>query len=238
VSAACLRAALCLLLSRAILPRVFDQLDDQCERDSAGWEGGALRGSALDCLHKYPELLIQQRGFFSPTYEIYAPNGQRVLTYRWGGSFLARDIRIADGAAPGAELLRIKSARAMGYHSAAYDVIDTSEDGVIGTVSRGAQNARHKWEVRLPDGAPAATALEDSLAVMRMLLAHPAERRFDIFGADGDLLGQVLQRFAPFKFEARVKFFKECAPDPVDRRLLLAAAVLIALLEGAPGNGS
>lgn len=189
----------------------------------------------LDCLNEYQELTFRQRGFWSPVYEVLAPGGRRVLACRQGGSLLARDIRISSGTVPGTELLRVQR-RLPGVRCEAFGVTDAAEGSLIGAVSRMIQGVQQKWECRLPEGGLVASLLEDSLAGMRLLFSHPAERRYAIFGADGDLLGQVEQRFAPYSSETVLRFYNADSPAYCDRRLLFAAAMLIAIHEHAPGS--
>lgn len=190
---------------------------------------------ALDCLCEHEEFNFHQEGFWAPRYWITVPSGQRVLCFQQHGSLFARHIRIADANAPDIELLRIQRQRMIG-RNAAYEVLAAKGGARLGFLSRYVHQSRRCWEIDLPDGLDTAEAIEDELAGMRTLLHHPAERRFTIFrGADP--IGQVEQSFASNQAETRLKFLGESTPAVADRRLLLAAAVLITLVEGPSGGG-
>jgi hypothetical protein len=191
--------------------------------------------NALGCLYEHEEFHFHQVGFWTPRYWITPPSGQRVLCFQQHGSLFHRHIRIADANAPDIELLRIQRQRTIG-RSAAYEVL-AAGGARLGYLSRFVHRMRRHWEIDLPDGMTTLEVIEDELAGMRTLLHHPAERRFAIFNG-ADLVGQLEQRFASSQPVTRLQLFNECTPLGSDRRLLLAAAVLITLVEGPPGGGS
>lgn len=190
---------------------------------------------ALGCLYEHEEFNFHQEGFWAPRYWITVPSGQRVLCFQQHGSLFTRHIRIADANAPDIELLRIQRQRKIG-RNAAYEVLAAKSDARLGFLSRFVHQLRRHCEIDLPDGLTTVEVIEDELAGMRTLLHHPAERRFAIFNG-ADMIGQVEQLFALSQVNTRLKFLDECSPVPMDRRLLLAAAVLITLVEGPPGGG-
>jgi hypothetical protein len=70
------------------------------------------------------------------------------------------------------------------------------------------------------------------LAMVRRFLTNLVPQAYHLVGQDGQEYATMHQRFNPLVFKLDVEVAADC---PVDRRLVLAAAVLLAAVEGRQG---
>ncbi|MCB9134997.1 MAG: hypothetical protein H6636_06200 [Anaerolineales bacterium] len=161
----------------------------------------------------------------------YNPNGQLVLFSEQKMFKLREDIRIFSDESKSQLVLNIKARQIIDF-SAAYDVIDPLENARVGVLRRKGFSSllRDKWEIMDANERPLAVMEEDSmqLALIRRFLLNLIPQNYDI------LMGQtrvvdVKQRFNLFRYELDVDFLPN---SPFDKRLGIAAAVLLAIIEG------
>jgi hypothetical protein len=158
-------------------------------------------------------------------------DGERVVAFCSQAAFkLREDIRLFTDDSKSQELLAIKARQILDF-KAAYDVVDSRSGERVGTLRRRgfASLVRDTWEVL--DGAerPIGTVEEDStaLALLRRFLTNLIPQSFVLRGPSG-VAAQLKQRFNPFVYSLEV----EVSPGAIDRRLVFAAAVLVAAIEG------
>ncbi len=150
---------------------------------------------------------------------------------------LKEDIKLYTGEDKLNEVLVIQ-ARQMLDISATYDVVDPISGQAIGALRRRGLRSmlRDEWTILDPAGNEIGTIIEDSmlLALLRRFLTNIVPQSFQ-----GDMNGiPVLtfqQNFNPFTLKLQLDFSADMS-GKLDRRLGIAAAVLIAAVEGRESN--
>lgn len=172
---------------------------------------------------------------FGASFHVYDAQG-RVVGFSSQKAFkLKEDIRVFEDESKGKELLRILARQIVDF-SAAYDVLDAPTQTKVGAVRRKgfASILRDTWEVLDDADRPVATLQEDSMgmALLRRFLTNLVPQRSQLRTPDGVLQARFAQRFNPFVYTLEVTV----PPDAtLDRRLVLATAVLAAAIEGRQG---
>ena len=160
--------------------------------------------------------------------------GHRVLEAHQKAFRIKEDIRLKG--TDGRELLGIH-ARSIIDFSAAYDVIDIPSGTRLGTFRRKGFHSlvRDTWELLDAEGAPYGEVLEDSVALglVRRFMTDLVPQSYDLV-AGGRKVADLSQNFNPFTYHLRVEF--GVPPAAFDRRLGLAAAVLLGVIEGRQGQ--
>jgi hypothetical protein len=149
---------------------------------------------------------------------------------------LKEDIRIFADESRSRELLAIRARQVVDW-SAAYDVVDSTEQRKVGALRRKGWSSivRDQWEVMDEFDQPIARLQEDStvLALLRRLLSNLIPQRFHLESLRGAAVGGPLAtlqvRFNPFVYRLDVEVLQR---DAIDPRLVLATATLIAAIEG------
>lgn len=145
---------------------------------------------------------------------------------------LKEDIRLFTDDSKSKELLTIRARQIIDF-SAAYDVVDTAEGRKVGAARRKGWSSilRDSWELLDENDRPIAHLQEDSagLALVRRFLTNLIPQGYHLRESGGQQVATMRQRFNPFVFKLDVEIAREC---PVDRRLVLATAILLAAIEG------
>lgn len=150
---------------------------------------------------------------------------------------LKEDIRVFADASRSRELLAIRARQVLDW-SAAYDVVDSTEQRKVGALRRRGWSSlvRDRWEVMDAFDRPLAQLQEDStvMALLRRLLSNLIPQRFHLESAQGEAgpggtLATMQVRFNPFVYRLDVEVLRREAVDP---RLVLATAILLAAVEG------
>ena len=161
-------------------------------------------------------------------------NGHRVLEAKQKAFRLKEDIRLKG--TDGREVLGIH-ARSIIDFSAAYDVVDIPTGQRLGTFRRKGFHSlvRDTWELLDPEGKPYGEVLEDSVALglVRRFMTDLVPQSYDLL-ANGRKVADLSQNFNPFTYHLRIEF--GVPPAAFDRRLGLAAAVLLGVIEGRQGR--
>jgi hypothetical protein len=158
-------------------------------------------------------------------------DGERVVAFCSQAAFkLREDIRLFSDESKSRELLAIRARQIMDF-AAAYDVVDSRTQQAVGTLRRKglASLLRDSWEVLDASGRPLGVVQEDNqvLALLRRVVNLIPQ--FYVLQGPGGGAAAFRQRFNPFVYSLEV------AVPPavgVDTRLIFAAAVLIAAIEG------
>lgn len=149
---------------------------------------------------------------------------------------LKEDLRVYADESKAEELLRINTQSVFDI-SGAYDVTDSRTEERVGTLQRRglASFLRDQWEVLDASGNPLATLQEDSMAkaLVRRLLGEwsffmPQRYHLEV---GGRTVATFRQRFNPIVLKLEVDFSGD-TENALDRRLGLAAAILLNAIEG------
>lgn len=161
---------------------------------------------------------------------------QRLVAYCNQKAFrLKEDIRIHTDESQAHELLAIRARQIVDF-GAAYDVIDGESGKKVGSARRKGVRSilRDSWELCDPDERVIARLEESSTsrALLSRFLGALFPQSSFLTGAAGPRIAVLRQRFNPFFYELQVQIVERGAIDP---RLVFAAAVLIAAIEGRQG---
>ncbi len=173
---------------------------------------------------------------FAPQFHIYDEAGGLVGYVKQKAFKLKEDIRLYSDESMSTEMLLIQARQILDI-SAAYDVIDSKTRQKVGALKRKGLKSILKDEWTILDVADAEIGLiqEDSalLATLRRFLTNLIPQKF-LFQMRGRPVGMLKQAFNPFVFKAHVDF-SEDPGKALDRRLALAAVVLLLAIEGRQG---
>ncbi len=167
-------------------------------------------------------------------FRIYGENGQMVLYSRQKMFRLREDIRVYSDEDMSQELLFIQAHNIIDF-SAAYDVIDSSSQNKVGALRRRGWRSmlRDTWDVLDAYDQPLGILQEDSKGralLRRMLLGSLLPQNYDVlFGSQR--VADLRQKFNPFRYELLMDF-SEDTQRRFDRRLGIAAGILLAAIEG------
>jgi hypothetical protein len=172
---------------------------------------------------------------FGASFHVYDGQGRVVAFSKQKAFKLKEDIRVFTDESMSGELLTVRARQIVDF-SAAYDVVDARESTKVGAARRKGWKSilRDKWELLDENDQHVATLEEDSggMAFLRRFLSNLIPQRFHLDTADGVPQADFEQRFNPFVYKLDVKV----RPDAtLDRRLIFAAAVLLAAIEGRQG---
>jgi uncharacterized protein YxjI len=164
----------------------------------------------------------------------YNPQDELVLFSEQKMFKLREDIRVFSDEQKTQEVLSIKARQIVDF-SAAYDVVDSMTGEKVGTLRRKGLKSilRDEWEVLDANGQVVGALFEDSigLAMLRRLIAGSLlPQNYDLTMSD-QRVADLKQRFNIFRYEMDIDFSMDTARH-LDRRLGLAAAVLLAIIEG------
>jgi hypothetical protein len=169
-------------------------------------------------------------------FHIYGPSGNLLFYSDMKRLKLREDIRIYTDDSMSQEVLRIK-ARTMFDISTVYDVVDSQTEERVGSVKRQGLKSliRDEWLLLDPGDAKVAVIQEDSMlmALLRRFLSNLIPQRFHC-ELNGTTVATIKQHFNPFVLKLTVDFSGDRSGQ-VDRRLGLAAALLLSAIEGRQG---
>lgn len=173
-------------------------------------------------------------------FHVYDETGA-VVAYSEQKAFkLKEDIRIFADETKTVELLSIQARQVLDW-SAAYDVTDSTTGEKVGALRRcgGKSILRDEWKFLDAEEREIGTLIEDSmgLALLRRLLTNLVPQRYDVFMPDvttGTKVANLDQNFNPFVYKLDVDFSFDQA-GRFDHRLGIAAAILLAAVEGKEG---
>ena len=183
-------------------------------------------------------LLKRQVFALAGKFRVYDPSENLVLFSEQKMFRLREDIRIYSDETKSQEVLTIKARQIIDF-SAAYDVMDSMTGEKVGALRRKgwASLLRDEWEVIDASDQLRGLLFEDSMGLAllrRFLLGSLLPQNYDItFGETR--VADLRQRFNLFRYELDLDF----SMDPVralDRRLGIAAGILLATVEGKQSN--
>ena len=170
---------------------------------------------------------------FGASFHVY--DGETPIAFCSQAAFrLREDIRLYADESKAHELLWIQAEQMVDF-AAGDGVVDGSPGEAVGALRRRGLKSmlRDSWEVLGPDGRTLGKVEEDStgMALLRRFVSNLVPQTFHLRGPSGGA-AEFRQRFNPFVYSLEVTVPPDCA---LDRRLVFAAAVLIAAIEGRQG---
>jgi hypothetical protein len=167
-------------------------------------------------------------------FRLFSENGDLLAYARQKMLKMREDIRLYNDETQTQELLSIQARQIIDF-SAAYDVFDSTTQEFVGTLRRRGWRSmmRDEWEFLDAQGMVYGKMQEDSAQralLRRLLLGAWLPQRYDISIGD-TLSAEFDQEFNLLRYEL-VLDFKPGLSRPLDRRLGIAAAILLAAIEG------
>jgi hypothetical protein len=165
---------------------------------------------------------------------VYTPAGELGLYSEQKMFKLREDIRVYADENKLSELLWIQARQIIDF-AAAYDIYDQTSGMKVGALRRKGWSSimRDTWEILGPIDQIIGIIREDSAGralLRRFLLGSLLPQRYDIVQPAEHVIGHYHQRFHLFRYELDLVF---SADTPVlDRRIGLAAGILLAIIEG------
>lgn len=175
--------------------------------------------------------------FVHTDFRLERPDGESVIWGRKKGFKLKEDIRLYADQGMNREILSIQARHRIDF-SGTYDVIASEENRKLGALRRMGLRSiiRDEWEILDPEDRPVGSVREESqkMALLRRFLSNLIPQAFDI-SIGGAPVAHIRQQFNPFRHRLEVDF----SPDSrrqLDRRIGVAAAVLLSMIEGRQGD--
>ncbi len=178
-------------------------------------------------------LLKRQVFALAGKFRFYAPSGQLVLFSQQKMFKLREDIRVYSDENKTQEVLMIKARQIMDF-SAAFDVVDSASGQKVGALRRKglASILRDEWDILDVGDNVIGKLFEDSmgLALLRRFLTGLIPQNYDIT-IGTDRVADLKQAFNPFAYQLTADFSMDLS-QRLDRRIGIAAAILLAAVEG------
>ncbi len=184
---------------------------------------------------QYNQYLLKRQVFaLTGKLRFYNPQEQLVLFSEQKMFKLREDIRIYADEQKSQEVLAIKARQIIDF-SAAYDVVDSGTGQKVGALRRKGLKSilRDEWEVLDANDQVIGMLFEDNMTralLRRLLLGAWLPQDYDLALGE-QRVADLKQRFNLFRYEMDIDFSMDSARR-LDRRLGLAAAVLLAIIEG------
>jgi uncharacterized protein YxjI len=192
------------------------------------------KGKEMNPIFQNNQYLLKRQVFaLAGKFRVFDTSGRLLLFSEQKMFKLREDIRVYADEAKTQEVLAIKARQIMDF-SAAYDVVDSASGQKVGALRRKglASMFRDEWEVLDVNDNVLGKLFEDSmgLALVRRLLTNLVPQNYDMtFGETR--VGDYKQNFNPFTYELNLDFSMDTAGQ-LDRRLGIAAGILLAAIEG------
>ncbi len=195
---------------------------------------------ALDRL-SFPTYLLRQKVFkiFGAAFHIYDPDGNVVLYSKLKSFRLREDIRLYSDESKSEEILRIQTKSVFDI-GGTYDVVDSLDGSRVGALRRKGLKSilKDEWLILDEQGQEIGNIKEDSTIMALIRRSHEAVAA--VFPqkyyatVEGEPVAMFKQNFNPFVRKLEIDFSMD-AEGRFDRRLGLAAAVLLGAIEGRQG---
>lgn len=189
----------------------------------------------MNPIFQFPTYLLRRQAIaLTGKFRFYDP-ADRVVMFSEQKMFrLREDIRVYDSEDKAREVLSIKARQIMDF-SAAYDVIDTEMNQKAGALRRRGLRSilRDEWEVLDANDNVIGMLFEDSMAMAllrRLLLGTWLPQNYDITVGE-TRVADLKQNFNLFRYELNLDFSMDTT-HRLDRRLGIAAGILLAAVEG------
>lgn len=183
----------------------------------------------------HPQYLVKRKilKLFGAHFHVHGPDGEVVFFSNMKAFKLKEDIRIYSDETMAEELLLIQARRIVDF-SAAYDVIDAKTSEKVGALKRKGWKSMLRDEWILMDAADneVGKVLEDStlFALLRRFATNLIPQNYGVHVGDAQV-AEFRQNFNPFTMRLTLDFSPDSA-NVLDRRLGLAAGILLGAIEG------
>ena len=183
---------------------------------------------------QYNQYLLKRQVFaLTGKFRFFDPSGKLLLFSEQKMFKLREDIRVYSDESKAQEVLMIKARQIVDF-SAAYDVVDSAMGQKVGALRRRgwASMLRDEWEVLDVNDNVIGKLFEDSMgmALLRRFLSNLIPQNYDIT-LGTERVADLKQNFNPFTYELNIDFSMDIN-HRLDRRLGLAAGILLAAVEG------
>jgi uncharacterized protein YxjI len=186
-------------------------------------------------IFQHPNYLLKRQAIaLTGKFRMYDPMGNLVMFSEQKMFRLREDIRVYSDENKTQEVLSIKARQIVDF-SAAYDVIDAAYNQKVGALRRKGLSSilRDEWQVLDVNDNVAGNLFEDSIPLAllrRLLLGSLLPQNYDMtFGETR--VADLKQNFNPFRYELNLDFSMDMG-RLLDRRLGIAAGILLAAVEG------
>src|SRR5919108_5796553 len=193
------------------------------------------RGEFMNPIFQHPHYLLKRQAIaLTGKFRFYDPNGTQVMFSEQKMFRLREDIRVYSDENKTQEVLSIQARQILDF-SAAYDVVDSAYNQKVGALRRRGLSSilRDEWEVLDANDNVVGKLFEDSIGLAllrRLLLGSLLPQNYDItFGPTR--VADLKQNFNPLRYELNLDFSMDTA-RMLDRRLGIAAGILLAAVEG------
>ncbi len=189
----------------------------------------------MNPIFQFPNYLLKRQVFaLTGRFRFYDPSDNLVMFSEQKMFKLREDIRVYSDENKTNEVLSIKARQIIDF-SAAYDVMDTAYNQKVGALRRKGWSSmlRDEWQVLDASDNQIGVMFEDSMGMAllrRFLLGSWLPQNFDITLGE-TRVADLKQNFNLFRYELNLDF----SMDPsqrLDRRLGIAAGILLAAVEG------
>jgi uncharacterized protein YxjI len=193
----------------------------------------------MDTAFQYDQFLLKRQVLaLTGKFRIFNPQGQLVLFSQQKMFKLKEDIRVYSDETRTRELLYIQARQILDF-SAFYDVIDSQFKTKIGGLRRRGFRSmvQDEWEVFDAQEQAQGILREDSLSyalLRRLLLGVLLPQNYDLL-IGNEKVADIRQRFNLFRYDLDIDFRMDSS-QKLDRRLGIAAAILLATIEGRQNN--
>lgn len=182
-------------------------------------------------------LLVRQFfKFLGANFRVFDENGRLVLFSNQKAFRLKEDIRVYSDESKTEQILHLQARNIIDF-SAAFDIYFTPTGEKVGALKRKGWKSlmRDEWILMDANDSEIGRIQEDSTAwaLVRRFLTALVPQRFHVEVA-GQRVLEIHQRFNPFIYKLEIRYLPT-AYGMLDRRLGIAAAVLIAAIEGRQG---
>ena len=188
----------------------------------------------MNPIFQHNQYLLKRQVFaLTGKFRFFDPAGNLVMFSQQKMFRLREDIRVYSDENKTQEVLMVKARQIIDF-SAAFDVVDSSSGQKVGALRRKglASLLRDEWEVLDVSDNVIGKLFEDSmgLALVRRLLTNLVPQNYDITVRE-TRVADLKQNFNPFSYQLNVDFSMD-VNHQLDRRLGIAAAILLAAVEG------
>ncbi len=189
----------------------------------------------MNSAFNFPQYLLKRQVFaLTGKLRFYDPQGNLVLFVEQKMFRLREDIRVYSDESKTQELLLIKARNIVDW-AAAYDVADPATGQKVGVLRRKGWKSmlRDEWEVLDANDQPIGRLFEDSATralLRRLLLGSLLPQDYDMTIGE-TRVADLRQNFTLFGYQMILDYGMDTA-GKLDHRLGIAAATLLAIIEG------
>jgi hypothetical protein len=193
----------------------------------------------MNPIFQFPSYLLKRQALaLTGKFRFYDPSGNLVMFSEQKMFKLREDIRVYSDENKTQEVLSIKARQIIDF-SAAYDVVDTALNQKVGALRRKGLSSmlRDEWQVLDANDNQIGVLFEDSMGMAllrRFLLGSWLPQNYDITVGE-TRVADLKQNFNLFRYELNLDFTMDPS-QRLDRRMGIAAGILLAAVEGRQSN--